>query len=242
MKGKKGFVVLAIVLTVLIAGASLLYNSLSEGYQGNLMAQESTSSEKESASGTQESISDNEELDDVAAENSEPEQEENSASQSSQEAGAEEEQAESADSHQDELSMAPTFSVTDAAGNTVNLTDFYGKPIVVNFWASWCGPCKSEMPDFEEAYKIYGDEVHFLMVNMTDGARETVEVAQAYIDEQGYTFPTYFDTSQDAAITYGVTSIPSTFFIDAEGHAVAYAQGAISNDVLQTGLDMIYTQ
>lgn len=206
MKGKKGFIVLTVVMVILIAGASLLYNKLSEGYQGNLKAQQSGSGEEASK-------------DAVAQET-----------------------AESAENGQEELAMAPTFNVTDGAGNTVNLADFYGKPIVVNFWASWCGPCKSEMPDFEEAYQTYGEDVHFLMVNMTDGARETVAVAQAYIDEQGYTFPVYFDTLQDAAITYGVTSIPSTFFIDAEGHAVAYAQGAISSDVLQTGLDMIYAQ
>ena len=80
------------------------------------------------------------------------------------------------------------------------------------------------------------------MVNMTDGVRETTEVAKAYITSQGYTFPVYFDVEQNAAMTYGVTSIPSTYFIDKDGYAVAYAQGAINSEVLQTGLDMIYTQ
>ena len=63
--------------------------------------------------------------------------------------------------------VAPDFTVTDADGNAVKLSDFRGKGVVLNFWASWCGPCKSEMPHFQTAYEQYGDEVHFLMVNMS---------------------------------------------------------------------------
>ncbi|MBP3544577.1 MAG: TlpA family protein disulfide reductase, partial [Lachnospiraceae bacterium] len=68
---------------------------------------------------------------------------------------------------------APDFTVIDAEGNEVKLSDMRGKPVVVNFWASWCGPCKMEMPEFEEVYKELGDEVHFMMVNLTDGWQET---------------------------------------------------------------------
>ena len=63
---------------------------------------------------------------------------------------------------------APDFTVVDIDGNEHKLSEFEGKPVVLNFWASWCGPCKSEMPDFDEAYKKYKDEIHFLMVNLTD--------------------------------------------------------------------------
>lgn len=138
-----------------------------------------------------------------------------------------------------ESQLAPDFTVYDAAGDPVSLSDFRGKPVVVNFWASWCGPCQGEMPDFEEKYLALGDEVVFLMVNMTDGGRETLESARSFIEAQGYTFPVYYDMDGMAAATYAVYSIPSSYFIDAEGNAVAYAMGAIDGATLQKGIDMI---
>lgn len=137
--------------------------------------------------------------------------------------------------------QAPDFTVYDLEGNAHQLSDFFGKPIVLNFWASWCGPCKSEMPDFDAACAELDGQVQFLMVNMTDGSRETVDTASAFIEEQGYTFPVYYDTEQSAAYMYGVYSLPTTYFIDREGNLVAQAKGAISVDILQQGIDMIYT-
>lgn len=134
---------------------------------------------------------------------------------------------------------APDFYFTDYDGNRLQLSQFEGKPVILNFWASWCGPCKSEMPDLEEAYKSYGDDIHFIILNMTDGSRETVQSARNYIDSQGYTFPVYYDTNQNGAISYGVSGIPVTFFIDAEGYVVGMYSGAMTANILQQGIDLI---
>ena len=125
------------------------------------------------------------------------------------------------------------FTMQNRNGETVNLSDFSGKPIVMNFWATWCGPCKSELPAFENMYQEYGDKVNFLMVNMTDGYSETVEKCNDYIKEQRYTFPVYCDTNQDAAYKYGVNSIPMTFFIDEELNVMGYYPGAMTQNTLK---------
>ena len=137
--------------------------------------------------------------------------------------------------------LAPDFTVYDLDGNAVQLSDYIGKPIVLNFWASWCGPCQMEMPDFHEKYLELGEEVNFLMINMTTG-RETQESAIAFIEKNDYSFPIFYDTQSDAAMTYGAYSLPTTYFIDAEGYAIAQATGAIDAETLQRGIDMILPQ
>ena len=136
-------------------------------------------------------------------------------------------------------SEAPDFTVYDLEGNAHKLSDFRGKPVLLNFWASWCGPCQMEMPDFQKFYESHGDQVHFVIVNLTDGQQETVESASAFIEEKGYSFPVYYDTDIDAAMKYGVSAVPVSYFIDAEGYFVAWAQGALTADMLQQGMDMI---
>jgi len=144
------------------------------------------------------------------------------------------------DSPDDELSMAPDFSVLDADGNRIKLSEMQGKPVVLNFWASWCYYCKVEMPDFEEMYKKYGEEIHFMMVNLTDGIQETMDSAKKHISDNGYTFPVYFDTDSEAAImAYGISGIPVTYFINSEGNLVAYASGMINMELIEKGIDMI---
>jgi thiol-disulfide isomerase/thioredoxin len=148
-------------------------------------------------------------------------------------------QSQPQETHAPKTTPAPDFTVYDLEGNAHKLSDFKGKPVVLNFWASWCGPCQSEMPAFEEKYLEYGEKVHFLMVNLTDGRGETVESASGFIKGMKYTFPVYYDTAVEAARAYGVNSVPVTYFADAQGNLVTYARGAISADVLQQGIEMI---
>ena len=144
--------------------------------------------------------------------------------------------------NEDAADTAPDFTVLDMDGNEVKLSDFFGTPIVLNFWASWCPPCKAELPDFEEACKRYEGKVVFLMVNLTDGKRETMEEAKDFVASQGYTFPVYFDTKYEAAYTYGVSSIPQTYFIHADGSLETRATGMISASQLEQGIGMIYSE
>ena len=136
-------------------------------------------------------------------------------------------------------SEAPDFTVYDLEGNVHKLSDFRGKPVLLNFWASWCGPCQMEMPDFQKFYESHGDQVNFVIVNLTDGQQETVESASTFITEKGYTFPVYYDTDIDAAMKYGVNTVPVSYFIDAEGYFIAWVKGVLNADRLQHGMDML---
>ena len=146
---------------------------------------------------------------------------------------------ETQESTQRDEDKVPDFTVYDLEGKEVRLSDFEGTPVVLNFWASWCPPCKAEMPDFQEAFEKWGDDVKFLIVNMTDGRTETVETAQEFIEDQGYTFPVYFDTDMEAAIAYQVQSIPCTYFIDEDGYLVSHQIGMISAQKLKKGIQEI---
>ena len=131
------------------------------------------------------------------------------------------------------------FTVTDWEGNEVQLSDMKGKSVILNFWASWCPPCKAEMPDFEEAYKEHGDEIVFMMINLTDGYRETVDKAKNHIKKEGYTFPVYFDTKSDVAYSFSVSSIPATYLIDKNGNVVGHAVGMIDKTALAEAMDIL---
>lgn len=130
--------------------------------------------------------------------------------------------------------LADDFTVYDEDMNKVKLSDFFGTPIVVNFWATWCGPCKSELPAFDSARVKYDGEVIFLMVNLTDGYQDTVDRVKTFVSDGGYGFPVYFDTEYDAATTFGVYSIPETLFINADGSLMDIRIGAMSESVLES--------
>ncbi len=135
--------------------------------------------------------------------------------------------------------QAPDFKVYDADGNEVTLSSFEGKPVVLNFWASWCHYCKLEMADFQSAFEDAGDEVAFVMVNATGGSYETQADAESYIADEGFTFPVYYDTESDAVGAYGVSGLPTTYFIDADGNVAAGGSGMLTAEKLQAGLKLI---
>lgn len=114
---------------------------------------------------------------------------------------------------------APDFTASDIKGLDVSLSDFKGKPVVINFWASWCPPCKAEMPDYEKLYREYSSKgVVFMMVDLTDGSRETITTAKKFITDSKYTFPVYFDVKYSGANAYKINSIPVSVFVDKDGN------------------------
>ena len=146
------------------------------------------------------------------------------------------------DSGNSEKSIAPDFIVANGDENEIKLSDKFGKPIVLNFWASWCPPCKEEMPVFNSIHEEMGDDITFMMVNLVDGQRETKETGTQYITEQGFTFPVYFDIKGEAGYTYNVSSIPTTVFIDKDGFIITGIRGSIDENTLRRGIDLIKQQ
>lgn len=139
------------------------------------------------------------------------------------------------------LTKAPDITFYDLAGNAVKLSDYFGKPIVLNFWASWCGPCKEEMPAFDEVYRQYNGEVVFLMVNRTDGSSETVRSATNYLLANKYSFPVFLDTEGEGPRKYGIAAIPYSFFINEDGYIVSKVNAGISKQRLVNEIAGIYT-
>ena len=144
-----------------------------------------------------------------------------------------------AGTQQTEAVAAPDFTFYTLDGTRANLSDYLGKPIVLNFWSSNCSPCRSEMPEFQTAFDALGGEVQFLMVNVTDGSWDTLDSASSYIAEAGYTFPVFYDTDNHAAYTYGLRGLPYTFFINAEGNIVGSRSGAMNLEILMGGINLI---
>ena len=213
MNSKKWLLVFSVFFVILLIGAGLLYDTLS----GTVERESLMTAEKEESPTESETVKGEAQKENVK-------------------------DSEATEERNEENSIAPDFTVVDADGTEHKLSDFFGKPIVLNFWASWCGPCKSEMPDFDEVYGEYKEEIHFLMVNLTDGHQETIQSAKEYVEEQGYSFPVYYDTKSEAMMAYYAYSIPQTFFINTEGELVAYAQSAISKEILLQGIEMIYEE
>ena len=138
--------------------------------------------------------------------------------------------------------LAPDFTMMTLTGKKVKLSDYVGKPIVLNFWASWCGPCRSEMPYFDALYKEMKEDVEFVMVNLTtalSGSGETPEKAKKLVEEAGYQFPVFLDLEQEGAKAYGIISIPQTYFINSLGEVVTYKIGTIYEEELRQNIEKI---
>ncbi len=149
------------------------------------------------------------------------------------------------DSHSDstdnadaEAVPAPDFTLEDQYGNVHTMADYKGKIIFLNFWATWCPPCRAEMPEIQEIYEEYGEnqsDVVVLGVASPDTGREgNVESIAAFLEENNYTYPVVMDTGGSLAYYYGISAYPTTFMIDSSGNVYGYVTGQITKDIMQS--------
>lgn len=125
--------------------------------------------------------------------------------------------------------LSPDFKTTTLSGETVNLSDYRGRPVVLNFWASWCPPCRAEMPEFEQVWQSYQKRgIVFLGVNTSDQR----DKAQAFLNDFPVSYPHLLDTHSDIARLFSATSLPTTVFINREGRIVGRRIGALNKQQL----------
>ncbi len=130
----------------------------------------------------------------------------------------------------------PQFTAPLLVGDgSLSLSDLEGKPVVMNFWASWCGPCEDEAPLLREAFEVYGDRIHFLGIDIKDGRSD----ALAFVDEHGLDYPSVRDESQTIYQDYGLTGQPETFFVDSDGVLVEHVAGPLDAQRLAELIDLL---
>ncbi|WP_283171261.1 TlpA family protein disulfide reductase [Curtanaerobium respiraculi] len=134
---------------------------------------------------------------------------------------------------------APSSTVYAADGTQTTLKNIAdGKPMVVNFWATWCPYCLDEMDDLQKLYEEYGGKVQFAIVNVADKNGEA-ESGAAYISEHGYTFPVYYDTDHNGLADYQVSGLPTTAIIGADGSMISYTPGRLTMSKMASALDAL---
>ena len=123
---------------------------------------------------------------------------------------------------------APDFTGELMDGTSITLSELQGKPVIINFWATWCGPCVKEMPAFERLKDDFGDKIGIIAVNCGDDA----ETVKDFVEENGYTFPVVLDEEYSISMLYPTNSIPYTVVVDAEGRVTHISTGALDADTM----------
>ena len=140
---------------------------------------------------------------------------------------------------------APDFTLTDQFGNSHTLSDYEGQTVFLNFWATWCGPCKMEMPDIQALYEEWGENAGDLVVlgvaGPDIGQEGSAEDIAAFLEENGYTYPVVMDDTGALFYQYGISAYPTTFMIDTAGNVFGYVQGAVSREIMDDIVDQTMT-
>ena len=132
---------------------------------------------------------------------------------------------------------APDFTLTDQFGESHTLSDYQGKIVFLNFWATWCSPCKSEMPDIQALYEAHGGNAEDLVVlgvaQPGVGREGSSEDIADFLAEGGYTYPGVMDEDGSVFAQYGIRAFPTTFMISSDGTVYGYVEGAISAEIME---------
>ncbi|MBN1264104.1 MAG: TlpA family protein disulfide reductase [Anaerolineales bacterium] len=131
---------------------------------------------------------------------------------------------------------APTFSLPDDMGEMVNLESFYGQPVLINFWASWCPPCRQEMAIFEDRYRQYSEDGLVILAVNTD---DSEEVIREFKEVNQLSFHLLQDYQNQVIQQYAVTALPTSFFIDTEGNIVSRHVGLLTDDLMDDYLSKL---
>ena len=164
-----------------------------------------------------------------------------------EESAAEQEDAGGAQEESGEIPVipAPDFTLTDQYGETHTLSDYQGQTVFLNFWATWCGPCKMEMPDIQALYEEWdenaGDLVVLGVAGPGIGREGSAEDIAAFLEENGYTYPVVMDDTGTLFYQYGISAYPTTFMIDPEGNVFGYVQGAVSREIMDDIVEQTMT-
>ena len=137
------------------------------------------------------------------------------------------------------LTPAIDFTLTDQYGNTHKLSDYKGKTVFLNFWATWCSPCRAEMPDIQKLYESAETEGEDALVVLgvaapNLGNEKSEEEIKAFLEENGYTYPVLMDTTGEVFMSYGVNAFPTTFMITREGEVFGYASGQLNEETIKS--------
>ena len=174
-------------------------------------------------------------------------QEEPAAPQDGTASGGAQEDAGGAQEESGEIPVipAPDFTLTDQYGETHTLSDYQGQTVFLNFWATWCGPCKMEMPDIQALYEEWdenaGDLVVLGVAGPGIGREGSAEDIAAFLEENGYTYPVVMDDTGMLFYQYGISAYPTTFMIDPEGNVFGYVQGAVSREIMDDIVEQTMT-
>ena len=146
---------------------------------------------------------------------------------------------------------APDFTLVDQYGNEHTLSDYKGKTVFLNFWATWCGPCKQEMPDIQQLYLDHGENTGDVIILGVAAPKsednpfnqETLDAdgIADFLEEGGYTYPVLMDTTGDVLMNYGISAFPTTFMIDSDGNLFGYLQGSMTREIMDSIIDQTVT-